>query len=92
MNEDLQRVSVTAAMMLKAFTTDGIFGFDVNDFKKMLAADPTAFELHIGSFSNLVVVWVGKQSREEIQQWITQTATTEIEMVVPVANPDSSIN
>jgi hypothetical protein len=95
-NEDLQRTAIALAMMMLSYTQDGIFGFSLNDFRKIAATSPEMINLHMGSFGNkddqTIIVWRGERSRDEIQAWLDNTPTTEIEMAVPVANPDVSIN
>ncbi len=93
MNEEMQRVSIAAAMMLKTFTVDGIFAFNPVDIPAVLGPSGN---VGIGTVmygdTKLVVVWTGQKSKDDIEEWLSRVEEQEITVEVPFANTDAHIN
>lgn len=99
-SDDVKRLGIAVAMMLKAFTADGIFGFEWDAFKALSNSED--MDIHIGTLhmpgpvtgndTKVIVVWVGEKHTEDIETWAQGVDIHNLVEVMPIASPDASIN
>lgn len=95
-NEDLQRLGIALSMILQGLP-DRRFAFSANTYDMLVALDPSMTMIHVGSFKQpdgdaIMVVWIGEVSRADIEKWIATLVVKEVDVEVPVADTNPTVN
>lgn len=96
-DEQVQQISGALGMLL-AQTVERKFAFAVESYEALMKADPTVSMLQLGMFKHpktndtLVVVWLGPQTRTEMEKWVNELVVDEVEIEVPIADANDRIN